>query len=81
MNISQLNLSNENIVETNRDNHYVIRNEYQLNNYIAKYGDIAIEFDSEFEVWRSLCEDMNVERERYIANTASYFTQFGTACE
>ena len=81
MNISQLNLSNENIVETNRDNHYIIRNEYQRDNYIAKHGDIAVEFDSEFGVWRSLCEDMNAERERYIANISSYFTRFGTDCE
>jgi len=39
-------------VETQTDAIAIISNDFQLRSYIEQYGDVVIEFDYAFNVWR-----------------------------
>lgn len=78
MRITDLNLNEKNTVETNTDAHHVISNEYQRDSYIDQYGNVEIEYDEKYKVYRSLCPDMKEQREKYLDAKLSYIRQYGS---
>lgn len=78
MRITDLNLNEKNTVETNTDAHHVISNEYQRDSYIDLYGNVEIEYDEKYKVYRSLCPDMKEQREKYLEAKLSYIRQYGS---
>ena len=78
MRITDLNLNEKNTVETNTDAHHVISNEYQRDSYIDQYGNVEIEYDEKYKVYRSLCPDMKEQREKFLEAKLSYIRQYGS---
>ena len=78
MRITDLNLNERNTVETNTDAHHVVSNEYQRDSYIDQYGNVEIEYDEKYKVYRSLCPDMKEQREKYLDAKLSYIRQYGS---
>ena len=79
MRITDLNLNERNTVETNTDAHHVVSNEYQRDSYIDMYGNVQIEYDEKYKVYRSLCPDMKEQREKYLDAKLSYIRQYGSS--
>jgi len=78
MKITDLNLNEKNTVETDTDAYHVISNEYQRDSYIALYGNVEIEYDEKYKVYRSLCPDMEDKREKFLEAKLSYIRQYGS---
>ena len=78
MKITDLNLNEKNTVETDTDAHHVISNEYQRDSYIDQYGNVEIEYDEEYKIYRALCPDMKEQRNRYLEAKLSYIRKYGS---
>ena len=79
MRITDLNLNEQNRVETHTDAYNVISNEYQRDTYIEQYGNVEIEYDEKYKVYRSLCPDMKEQREKYLDAKLEDIRRWGTS--
>jgi hypothetical protein len=79
MKITDLNLNEQNRVETNTDAYSVISNEYQRDSYIDQYGNVEIVFDPEYNVYRALCVKMHLQREKYLNAKLEDIRRYGTS--
>lgn len=79
MRITDLNLNEQNRVETNTDAYSVISSEYQRDSYIDQYGNVEIVFDPEYNVYRALCVKMHRQREKYLNAKLEDIRRYGTS--
>jgi len=64
-------------IETNTDGYYVISNNRQLQSYLNTFGDVEVEWDSEWQVYR--VPAFRAEIEKYNAAKAEQCKIWG--CE
>jgi hypothetical protein len=79
MRITDLNLNEQNRVETHTDAYSVISNEYQRDIYIDRYGNVEIVLDPEYDVYRALCPKMHEKREKYLNAKLEDIRRWGTS--
>jgi hypothetical protein len=52
MNVNQIELTRTTRVEGNTDAYHILSNQFQLDQYIARFGNVEVIYDEEWKVYR-----------------------------
>ena len=52
MNVNQIELTRTTRVEGNTDAYHILSNQFQLDQYIARFGNVEVVYDAEWKVYR-----------------------------
>ena len=58
MKVSEITLTKTTRVEGNSDAHYILSNQFQLDDYVRQFGDVEVFYDAEWKVYRVPSLDM-----------------------
>ena len=63
MNVNQIELTRTTRVEGNTDAYHILSNQFQLDQYIARFGNVEVVYDAEWKVYR--VPSLNAKRSEY----------------
>ena len=74
MNVNQIELTRNTRVETDSDAYHILSNQFQLDQYIACFGNVEVVYDEEWKVYRvpSLDEKRNIYSEKKTLDCAKW---------
>ena len=74
MNVNQIELTRTTRVEGNTDAYHIRSNQLQLDQYIARFGNVEVVYDAEWKVYRvpSLDEKRNLYSEKKTRDCAKW---------
>ena len=63
MNVNEINLPDPIRVEGDTDAYHILSNQFQLDQYIARFGNVEVVYDEEWKVYR--VPSLNAKRREY----------------
>jgi len=75
MKASEINVTKGVRIETTTDAYYTIESQLELNEYVAQYGDVEVEYDSDCQVYR--VPAFKVTRDAYINVKVLMYARYG----
>ena len=74
MNVREITLTKTTRVEGDTDAYHILSNQFQLDQYIARFGNVEVVWDDDWTVYRvpSLDEKRNIYSEKKIRDCAKW---------
>jgi len=74
MNVNQIELTRTTRVESDTDAYHILSNQFQLDQYISRFGNVEVVWDDEWTVYRvpSLDEKRNLYCEKKTRDCAKW---------
>jgi len=74
MNVNQIELTRTTRVESDTDAYHILSNQFQLDQYVARFGNVEVVYDAEWKVYRvpSLDEKRNIYSEKKTRDCAKW---------
>ena len=74
MNVSEITLTRTTRVESDTDAYHILSNQFQLDQYVARFGNVEVVYDAEWKVYRvpSLDEKRNIYSEKKTRDCAKW---------
>ena len=74
MNVSEITLTRTTRVESDTDAYHILSNQFQLDQYISRFGNVEVVWDDEWTVYRvpSLDEKRNIYSEKKNRDCAKW---------
>ena len=63
MNVSEITLTKTTRVEGDTDANHILSNQFQLDQYVARFGNVDVVYDAEWKVYR--VPSLNAKRSEY----------------
>ena len=76
MNVNQIELTRTTRVESDTDAYHILSNQFQLDQYIARFGNVEVVWDDEWTVYR--VPSLDAKRSEYETKKARDCARWGS---
>ena len=77
MKVTEITLARTTRVESDTDAYHILSNQFQLDGYVAQFGDVEVVYDSEWKVYR--VPSLDAKRSEYCEKKTRDCARWG--CE
>ena len=76
MNVNQIELTRTTRVESDTDAYHILSNQFQLDQYVARFGNVDVVYDAEWKVYR--VPSLDAKRNLYCEAKAKDCARWGS---